>query len=44
MGLFVTDTVIGVLDHNEIVVGGRTGEWLYPYGMVWNGGGNGDGS
>jgi hypothetical protein len=43
-GYFVTDTVIGVLDHNEIVVGGRTGEWLYPYGMRWNGGDYGDGS
>jgi hypothetical protein len=43
-GYFVTDTVIGVIDHNEILTGNRTRQWLYPYGSRWNGGNNGDGS
>jgi hypothetical protein len=43
-GYFVTDTVIGVMDHNEIIVGQKTIQFLYPYGKRWNGGAYGDGS
>ncbi len=43
-GYLVTDTVIGVLDHNQIIVGQKTIEFLYPYCTRWNGGAYGDGS
>ena len=43
-GYFVTDTVIGVIDHNTILVGQKVIEWIYPYGNRWNGGSHGDGS
>jgi hypothetical protein len=43
-GYFVTDTVIGVIDHNTILVGQKVVEWIYPYGNSWNGGSHGDGS
>jgi hypothetical protein len=43
-GYFVTDTVIGVIDHNTILVGQKVIEWIYPYGNSWNGGSYGDGS
>jgi hypothetical protein len=43
-GFPVMDTVIGVIDHNEIIIGGKTHEWLFPYGSHWNGGNYGDGS
>ena len=43
-GYFVTDTVIGVIDHNTILVGQKVSEWIYPYGNRWNGGSYGDGS
>src|SRR4029077_9283341 len=39
----VLDTVIGVLDHNEIITtNGHVA--IYPYGSRWNGGTQGDGS
>ena len=40
----VIDTVIGVIDHNQILFGNRVNEWIYPYGSRWNGGSWGDGS
>lgn len=40
-GGFVFDTVIGVIDHNNIDQGRMT---IYPYGSRWNGSDNGDGS
>ena len=45
-GFFVPDTVIGVFDHNIVMIGqkGGTPEFMYPYGMRWNGGWYGDGS
>src|SRR5581483_8808093 len=43
-GYMVTDTVIGVLDHNEVVIGNHVLEWLYPYCTRWNGANYGDGS
>jgi hypothetical protein len=43
-GYMVTDTVIGVLDHNEVVIGNHVLEWLYPYCSRWNGASYGDGS
>ena len=43
-GYPVLDTVIGVIDHNEIIVGTKVNEWLFPYGNRWNGGSYGDGS
>jgi hypothetical protein len=43
-GFPVLDTVIGVIDHCEIIVGGKVNEWLFPYGTHWNGGQYGDGS
>ena len=43
-GYFVTDTVIGVIDHNTVLVGQRVSEWIYPYGNLWNGAVFGDGS
>jgi len=43
-GYFVTDTVIGVIDHNTILIGQKVAEWIYPYGNSWNGGAYGDGS
>jgi hypothetical protein len=43
-GYAVFDTVIGVVDHNEIVFGTRTLQWVYIYGSRWNGGSYGDGS
>ncbi len=43
-GYMVTDTVIGVLDHNEVVIGNHVLEWLYPYCSRWNGANYGDGS
>lgn len=45
-GFFVPDTVIGVFDHNIVMIGqkGGTPEFMYPYAMRWNGGSYGDGS
>ncbi len=43
-GYPVADTVIGVIDHNEVHVGNKVYEWLYPYDTYWNGGSYGDGS
>ena len=43
-GYPVMDTVIGVIDHNQILFGNRVNEWIYPYGSRWNGGSWGDGS
>jgi hypothetical protein len=43
-GYPVTDTVIGVIDHNEILIGRKVREWIYPYCNKWNGGTWGDGS
>ncbi len=43
-GYFVTDTVIGVMDHNTVLTGQKVDEWIYPYGNNWNGGNYGDGS
>ena len=43
-GFFVPDTVIGVVDHNQIVTGGKTLQFCYPYATHWNGGAYGDGS
>ncbi len=45
-GFFVPDTVIGVFDHNIVMIGQKAGtpEFMYPYGMRWNGGWYGDGS
>ena len=43
-GYFVTNTVIGVIDHNTVTVGNKVLEWIYPYGSNWNGRTYGDGS
>jgi cell division septation protein DedD len=43
-GFLVTFTVIGVIDHNDLNIGGHVYEWLYPYGSGWNGKQWGDGS
>ncbi len=43
-GYPVCDTVIGVIDHNEVIIGQKVLEWLYPYCTRWNGASYGDGS
>lgn len=43
-GFLVTDTVVGVIDHNDLRIGGPVYEWMYPYGNVWKGKTYGDGS
>ena len=43
-GVPVMDTVVGVIDHNQVLFGNRVNEWIYPYGSRWNGGSWGDGS
>jgi hypothetical protein len=43
-GYPVLETVIGVIDHNEVIFGNRVNQWLYPYGSHWNGSEYGDGS
>lgn len=43
-GFFVPNTVIGVIDHNVINIGGPVYEWMYPYGNNWNNKTYGDGS
>ena len=43
-GYLVTDTVVGVIDHNNLQIGGPVYEWMYPYGNTWGGKTYGDGS
>jgi len=43
-GFLVTNTVVGVIDHNDVIVGGPVYEWIYPYGSAWDGKTYGDGS
>ena len=43
-GYFVTNTVIGVIDHNTVTVGNKVLEWIYPYGSNWDGKSYGDGA
>lgn len=43
-GFFVANTVIGVIDHNDVTIGGHVYEWIYPYGSAWDGKSYGDGS